>query len=106
MNTSDLVFVGAGGAVSAVNKRTGQTLWQTTLRGSFVVLLVEDDQVFAHANGWLHALDARTGLVRWVNKLPGMGYNVASLATAQQSVFSTPSVVVNEIESTSSHSDS
>ena len=80
MNLSEMVCVGAGGFAAALDKRNGNLLWKTKLKGSFVTLLVDGSRVFAQAGGWLYCLDAASGNVLWINELPGLGYGLASLA--------------------------
>ena len=83
----DLLYIGAGNQVAAVDPHDGHVVWQTALREAFfkaghdfVSLLVDGDVVYAHAYGHLYALDARTGTKRWENALKGFGPGIASLA--------------------------
>jgi outer membrane protein assembly factor BamB len=85
VKTSDLVFVGVGSNVVAINKLDGATVWETCVRTGwsgrdFVTVLVDGDCVYAHGGGELHCLEAATGIVRWKNDLPGRGYGLATLA--------------------------
>jgi outer membrane protein assembly factor BamB len=86
MNPSNYIFAGVKGQVAAIDKSSGQTLWTAKLKtglitSGFVTLLVEENKVYAHTNGELYCLDIASGQVLWKNALPGMGYEIASLAT-------------------------
>jgi len=83
----DVLYVGVKAHVVAVDKATGTTLWQTKLKGGmasgdrFVSLLVEDGRIFAHTHGELFCLDRATGGILWKNELPGLGHDIATLAS-------------------------
>jgi len=80
------IFVGIHGSVIAVDRATGQDLWQTNLTGSdFVNVILDDDCVIAATKGELFCLDAVTGKQLWHNELPGQGWGIASIATANGS---------------------
>lgn len=88
MNPSNYVYVGVKGQVAAIDKATGQTLWNTKVKGGFsggqfVTLLVDQDKIYAHTSGELYCLDVASGRILWMNHLPGMGYEIAALATTQ-----------------------
>src|SRR3954470_10840279 len=82
-----ILYVGVRGYVTAVDKKSGETLWHTKLKTSFAVsgegfvtLLVEDGRVFAHTYGRLFCLETESGDILWENELQGLGYGIASLA--------------------------
>jgi outer membrane protein assembly factor BamB len=83
----DILYVGVKAHVVAVDKTTGKTLWQTKLKGGmasgdhFVSLLVQGDRLFAHTCGELFCLDRATGAILWKNELPGLGHDIATLAS-------------------------
>jgi outer membrane protein assembly factor BamB len=80
------LFVGIKGRVIAVDRRSGETLWSTHLKGSqFVTVAVENGAVYAGTSGRLFCLDPSTGSVRWTNELPGMGYGLICIAGADAS---------------------
>jgi outer membrane protein assembly factor BamB len=57
MVKTNLVFLGIKGSVLALDKTTGQRVWEKKLRGgSFVTLLVEKDQILAGAQGEIFCL--------------------------------------------------
>lgn len=82
-NPRDLLFVGTYGHVRAIDKRTGEDRWQTSLPATgyeTVSVLCEGFRVFAGSKGYVFALDARTGEILWTNGLSGLGHNDMSLA--------------------------
>jgi outer membrane protein assembly factor BamB len=80
-----LVFVGLNGRVAALEKRTGEVVWEwSSGRSGYVLLLVERDCLVASVNGYLYGLDPLSGDQRWHNPLKGWGVGVASLASATQ----------------------
>lgn len=87
----NFVYVGAGGAVCAVDKSTGSTVWKfkfpskNLASDGFVNLLVEGDVVYAHAHGQFHGIKAATGELLWTNPLSGMGYGIGSIAVQGKS---------------------
>lgn len=88
MTPAQLLFLGVKAHVIAIDKSTGAEIWRTQLKGGlasgdrFVTLLIEDGWVFAHTKGELFCLDAGTGAIRWQNPLPGLSYDLASIATS------------------------
>lgn len=88
MDISHILFVGVKGHVVAFGKEDGRLLWKTKLERAsltfgdrFVTVLVEGQRVYAHSYGRLFCLDAATGRQLWTNKLEGLSYDIASLAT-------------------------
>jgi len=79
---SDLIFIGIKGSVLALNKITGQEVWQTKLKGQyFVNLVIENENLYATTQGEIFCLETRTGNLRWHNKLKGLGLGLVSIAT-------------------------
>jgi len=82
MGKDKAVYVGVKGKVVAYDKFTGEELWRTPLKGSqFVSICVDDDIIIAHTAGHLFCIKKIDGSPMWVNKMPGLGYNIASLST-------------------------
>ena len=82
---NELIFVGIKGSVVAIDRGTGSTRWQTTLRGSdFVNVAMQDGDLFAASRGRLYRLDRANGDVLWCNELSGLGYGMVSIAGALQ----------------------
>lgn len=83
MKISDLIFTGFNRRVAAVDRSTGQLVWQWKAPGmsGYITLLLDGDRLIVSAQGCLYALDPLTGRQLWANDLPGFGYGVASLAS-------------------------
>ena len=81
MKISELVFIGIKGSVVALNRRTGEQVWATRLKGSdFVNVVVEEGRVFAASYGEIFCLDPLTGRGLWHNRLKGFGIGLATIA--------------------------
>ena len=91
MQIQELVFVGVKSHVLAIQKQTGQEVWQCKCKGgsTFVTLLVNGNYVYAHTGGELFCLEALSGRILWKNELKGMGYGLASIAMEGMSVSPT-----------------
>jgi len=86
-----LIFLGVHGEVVALDRATGQELWQTKLAGGdFVNLLLHQDRIIATTKGKAFCLDPATGQLLWRNDLPGLGLGLVSIATASGSTPSGP----------------
>ncbi|MDB6109538.1 MAG: Pyrrolo-quinoline quinone [Pedosphaera sp.] len=81
MSNAKLIFVGIKGTAIALDRATGQIVWQTHLKGSgFVQLVLDGDQLYATAQGEVFCLNPATGDPRWNNPLKGYGLGLASIA--------------------------
>jgi outer membrane protein assembly factor BamB len=84
MKTSELVFVGIGRSVVALNRATGEKVWATRLKGyDFVNVVLDGGRLFATCCGEISSLDPVTGSVLWHNPLKGFGTGLATIATEQ-----------------------
>ena len=86
--TQHLLFAGTHGHVVALDKRTGQTVWDTSLprTGYMVVsILLEDGLLFCASGGRTFALDPEDGRIMWDNHMAGLGSGLVYLATEQSS---------------------
>lgn len=83
MNLSDLVFTGFNRRVAALDKRTGQIVWQwkASKGRMYVTLLLDGDVLIVGVDGYMFGLDARTGTQLWFNEMSGFGTGVTSLAS-------------------------
>jgi outer membrane protein assembly factor BamB len=82
MKTSELVFVGIGRFVVALDRATGAQVWETGLKGyDFVNVVLDGGSVFATCCGEIYCLDPLTGKVLWHNPLKGFGTGLATIAT-------------------------
>jgi outer membrane protein assembly factor BamB len=80
----DLVFVGCGGRVAAVDNRNGRLLWQQKLVGTNLPISIHcrGGRLFAGSCGRVWCLDPLTGSERWyydVSKGSSMGNFVSIL---------------------------
>src|SRR5215471_6210395 len=86
MKTTDLIYVGIGGSVVALERTTGERVWVTHLKGrNFVNVLVDDGKILATCGGEIFCLDPFTGDGVWHNPLKGLGTGLTTIATASQS---------------------
>ena len=80
-----LVFVGLNSRVAALNRDTGEIVWQwgmpTSRKYYVTMLLLDDKRLIVSASGYTYCLDPRTGEQRWYNELSGFGTGVTSIAT-------------------------
>lgn len=93
--TTELLYIGSNGHVSAIDPQTGAEVWRTKLGGGGmfsptghqdVCVLQHEGHVFAGCHGHLFCLDAATGQELWQNGLKGMGHNDVTLAMGGKSV--------------------
>ena len=86
MNVEDVVLVGFNKRVAALDRETGDIVWQwKASQGSgFVSLLLDDDRLFVAVNGYTYCLDPLTGQELWSNLLKGFGTGATSLATSRR----------------------
>ena len=105
VNTSDLIFLGTGGHVVALDKFNGTLRWKTKLKGglgvcSFVTIMVEGNYLFAHTGGELFCLELASGKMLWKNDLPGLGYGLGMLAT-EENCSAMPPLIAQETQNRS-----
>lgn len=78
----DVIYLGIKGTVIALNRATGEELWQTKLKGSdFVNVILDGNQLYATTKGEIFCLSTKTGEPLWHNNLTGMGLGLISIAT-------------------------
>ncbi len=96
MRTSELVFVGIGKSVVALNRATGELVWARRLKGyDFVNVVLDDGRIFATSRGEIFCLDPLSGDVLWHNPLKGFGVGLATIAT-ETGAGSGPTTVLAE----------
>jgi hypothetical protein len=84
MSIDRLVFVGLNGRVSALDRNTGEIVWETHEKwAGDVSLLLDGDRLIAALNGYLYCFDPRDGRVLWQNPLKGYGCGVAALTSVR-----------------------
>jgi hypothetical protein len=83
MKAKDILLLGLKSHVTEISQIDGNQIWSTEIPvrmgGDFVTLLCDRTKVFAYSSGRLHCLDLATGVILWSNKLPGLGYGLATL---------------------------
>ncbi len=82
MSVEDLVFVGFNSRVAALDRQTGDIVWQWKASdgSGFVTLLLDGDRLFVAVQGYTYCLDPATGQQLWLNPMKGFGTGVTSLA--------------------------
>jgi outer membrane protein assembly factor BamB len=83
-----LVFVGFNSRVVALDRETGQVVWQwRSPKGTgYTTVLLDGDRLIVSVMGYTYCLDPLTGEQLWFNELAGMGMGVASIASVWGSV--------------------
>jgi outer membrane protein assembly factor BamB len=90
MHLKDLLFLGLNGRVAALDRHSGEIVWEWTAKdpdknravGGYMTLLVDQGQLFVSANGYTYRLEPITGDELWANPLRGWGVGPAALATS------------------------
>lgn len=88
MKQSSHLFICSNGRVAAINKKTGDVVWEVKIKeyikGSFsysyAQISVEDNKIFVGTSGILLCLSTKDGSLIWKNELKGWGYGFVSLA--------------------------
>jgi len=98
MNTDDMLFVGIKGRVLALDRNTGQNIWEAKLKWAvlgdfFVNVFFDRGNVFAHTGGKVFCLDAASGRIKWENPLTGCGYGIATLTSVTGSSHNQAGIV-------------
>ena len=82
MKTSELVFVGIGRSVVALNRATGEQVWTARLKGyDFVNVVLDGGRLLATSCGEIFCLDPLSGRIVWQNPLKGHGTGLVTIAT-------------------------
>jgi outer membrane protein assembly factor BamB len=81
---NDLAYVGIRGSVAALDRATGETVWQTPLKGaSFVNVTFDGGTLLAATRGEVYRLNPATGQVLWHNPLKGLGFGLVAFASTR-----------------------
>jgi outer membrane protein assembly factor BamB len=77
------LFIGIKGAVLAIDRASGDVVWNAALKGGdFVNVTMDAGQLYAATRGELFCLDPATGTILWHNRLEGMGTGLVTFAQA------------------------
>jgi outer membrane protein assembly factor BamB len=80
----DLVFLGFNSRVVALDRGTGEIVWQWKSpagRASFVAIILDGDRLIASLSGYTYCLDPLSGEQLWYNPLKGFGHGTPCLAS-------------------------
>jgi outer membrane protein assembly factor BamB len=79
-----LIFVGLRGYVVALDRDTGEVVWDNSkLNSGYTTLLLDGDRLIVSTNGYIYCLDPQTGRVVWNNPLRGYGVGIADLTSVR-----------------------
>lgn len=89
------IFLGIKNTAVCVDKKSGEIIWRTKVKGSSAVtnIYLDETDVIVYSGGHLFCLDMETGRKKWSNPLKGLGYgnciiageNSAAVVAAAQS---------------------
>ena len=84
MNAPALIYVGFKRRVAALERATGNIVWEwkADKGSSYLTLLLDGDILIVSVDGYMYGLDAYHGSVLWFNPMSGYGTGVASIASA------------------------
>jgi outer membrane protein assembly factor BamB len=90
MDISDLVFTAFNKRVAALDRDTGEIVWQWKAPSgeTYASLLLDGDRLIVCIHGYMYALNAANGRLLWANDMKGFGFGVASLASVRGSLSS------------------
>ena len=80
----DLLYVGFNSRVAALDRQTGQIVWQWKApkgRSPHVAVLLDGDRLMVSVHGYTYCLDTATGEQLWSNPFAGFGLGLPSLAS-------------------------
>ena len=74
MKVEQLIFVGLNGYALALDRDTGEIVWDNSrMHSGYVSLLLDGDRLIVSTNGYIYCLDPSTGEILWHNPLRGYG---------------------------------
>lgn len=83
---ADLVFVGFNSQVLALDRFTGEVVWDWKApkgRASYVAVLLDGDRLIVSVQGYVYCLDPIFGQEVWENPLKGFGLGIPCLASVR-----------------------
>ena len=89
---ADLVFVGFNSRVVALDRYSGEIVWDWKAPDGtgYVSVLIDGDRLVAGVNGYVYCLDPIYGQEVWRNPMKGFGHGVTSIASVSGSTSSDP----------------
>lgn len=83
----DLVYVGFNSRICALDRYTGELVWDWKSRkgSGFVSLLLDGDRLIVSVQGYTYCLDPIYGQEVWFNPLKGKGLGVPSMVSVNGS---------------------
>ena len=80
---ADLVFVGFNSRVMALDRYTGEMVWEwkSPEGKGYVTMLLDGDRLIVAVMGYVYCLDPLFGQEVWRNPLTGKGVGVTSIAS-------------------------
>ena len=93
---ADLVYVGFNRRVIALDRYTGEIVWEWKApKGQgFVSVLLDGDRLIVGIYGYIYCLDPIYGQVVWENLLKGKGVGVTGLASVSGTTLSAEAAAV------------
>jgi outer membrane protein assembly factor BamB len=85
MQLTDLLYVGLNGRVAALDRHSGDIVWEWRAKegSTYVTILPDRGQLFVSVDGYTYCLDPATGEEYWMNPLKGYSTGPTSLATVE-----------------------
>ncbi len=84
----DLVFVGFNSRVMALDRYTGELVWDwKSPKGtsSHVAMLLDGDRLIVSVNGYTYCLDPLFGQQVWENTMKGFGFGIPGMVSVRGS---------------------
>jgi len=83
MNINELIFTGFNHRVAALNRNSGNLIWQWRApQGTqYTTLLLDGDVLIVSVDGYMYGLNPYSGDLLWSNPMSGFGTGVASLVS-------------------------
>ncbi|MDP6600941.1 MAG: PQQ-binding-like beta-propeller repeat protein [Phycisphaerales bacterium] len=95
VKTADLLFVGFNSRVAALDRYTGEVVWDWKApKGTgYPAILLDGDRLLVSVQGYTYCLEPTRGDVVWENPLKGMGVGIACIATVRGSSSAAPAAL-------------
>jgi outer membrane protein assembly factor BamB len=95
VKTADLLFVGFNKRVAALDRYSGEIVWDWKApKGTgYPAILLDGDRLLVSVQGYTYCLEPTRGDVVWENPLKGMGVGIACIATVRGSSSAAPAAL-------------